>query len=164
MGRNLPAKDNDGKSDQFSFCGEKKKSEIIENTINPEWYETINMTVAIPQPTKPDYLVPRMKCTVYDCDYAFEKTNHHKQPNLSENNRKYKSRDYMGHFYIEFKDIKRMMHQKKPEWHQLLSSENQNLPIPNAKIYCAMEFVKSNHYFDQSKRIFRIQPRTRYKL
>ena len=71
MGRDLPAADENGLSDPFiivKWAGESRESKVKNQTLNPGWFQTLEMTVKIPQIGTEEMPKPSVSLLWYDRD------------------------------------------------------------------------------------------------
>ena len=74
MGRNFPPADETGGADPFVIArcqGKKDKSRVKHETLNPGWFETLEMMVSLPPIGDKNYPPPGISCLVYDEDQGF---------------------------------------------------------------------------------------------
>ena len=71
MGRALPPADETGASDPFIIArcqGQKARSTVKYETLNPGWFESMEVIISIPPLNNPDYPAPGISLLVYDDD------------------------------------------------------------------------------------------------
>lgn len=71
MGRNFPAADETGASDPFVIArcmGKKVKSKVKYETLNPGWFEILEMKISIPPVDDKNYPKPGISILCYDDD------------------------------------------------------------------------------------------------
>eukprot|EP01084_Bolivina_argentea_P148745 259992_1 len=66
--RQLENADFSGLSDAYlvvRFCGQSMKTKVIEDHIDPKWYQSLYLDVGVPTPLE---YAPKIYCEVYDHD------------------------------------------------------------------------------------------------
>ena len=71
--KNLPNRDNVGLTDAYlvvRFCGEEERTRVIDNHIDPQWFEILTLNVMVPWDDVNELNnAPRIYCELYDYDY-----------------------------------------------------------------------------------------------
>jgi hypothetical protein len=137
--RDLVAADGNGLSDPYlelSYCGKKRTTETKYKTLNPDWMESVDMSVDVPMPAQ---FAPAIRCAVCDWD-------------------RFGSNDLLARFTIPFQTCMDMMQEEKARWFSLEDLEGNDL---NGKgVYLGIEFMDPNDFGKRDK-IFTIDHSTK---
>eukprot|EP01083_Nonionella_stella_P233022 821433_1 len=134
--RNLENADMSGLSDAYlvvRFCGATCKTKVIEDHIDPKWYESLYLGVNVPVPLR---YAPRVYCEIYDEDTIskdqslgrFSITPEHIWKIFTdENDNK-----------INDEDEKNELNAPRPQWYKLEDAEHRAVA---GEVLCAFELI-----------------------
>jgi hypothetical protein len=94
IGRNFPPADATGAADPFVVArsmGCKTRSRVKNETLNPGWFETLEMVIKLPPVGDPDFPSAGLSCLIYDMDYGL----------FGE------SKDLLGRIWIDYEKIEK---------------------------------------------------------
>eukprot|EP01084_Bolivina_argentea_P074119 134467_1 len=135
--RNLENADMSGLSDAYlvvRFCGATCKTKVIEDHIDPKWYESLYLGVNVPVPLR---YAPRVYCEIYDEDTILKD-------------------QLLGRFSITPENIWKVLSnddheeynapQPRPQWYRLEDAEHKAVA---GEVLCAFELIDAfeSNYF-----------------
>ena len=122
--RNLENADMSGLSDGYlvtRFCGTSAKTKVIEDHIDPKWYQALILDVQVPIPLK---YAPKIYCEIYDHDDFSKDQSLGRFSVIAEN------------IWTVFDDKK--IDEPKPKWYGLCDAEHNTV---SGEVLCAFELI-----------------------
>ncbi len=124
--RNLENADNSGLSDGYlvvRFCGDSKKTKVIEDHVDPKWYESLYLGVNVPVPLQ---YAPRIYCEIYDHDQ------------ISKDQSLGRFSVSPEHIWRVFAENERKANVPCPQWYKLENAEHRSV---SGEVLCAFELI-----------------------